>query len=272
MTNLVLTKQDVETFNADGFLIKRAFFSKEETEKIYQTALDDKVLRDKAYELDDKEGMKTRLTLWYHPGDDIYGKVMRSQRMVNGVTALLGGSPAHYHTKLMQKEPKIGGAWEWHQDYGYWYKEGFIFPHMISVMVALTTANRENGCLQVLKGSHKIERVEHSTVGEQNGISQDLIDAVTKKFELVYVELQPGDTLFFHCNLWHRSDANLSDNSRWSLISAYNLVDNVPYKKYHDSCVTPLNIVPDDELLKAGTKGLGDDAEFLSVDTDQSLK
>lgn len=70
MTNLVLTKQDVETFNADGYLIKRAFFSKEETEKIYQTALDDKVLRDKAYELDDKEGMKTRLTLWYHPGDD----------------------------------------------------------------------------------------------------------------------------------------------------------------------------------------------------------
>ena len=136
MTNLVLTKQDVGTFNADGYLIKRAFFSKEETEKIYQTALDDKVLRDKAYELDDKEGMKTRLTLWYHPGDDIYGKVMRSQRMVNGVTALLGGSPAHYHTKLMQKEPKIGGAWEWHQDYGYWYKEGFIFPHMISVMVA----------------------------------------------------------------------------------------------------------------------------------------
>ncbi|MEJ7676121.1 MAG: phytanoyl-CoA dioxygenase family protein [Chitinophagaceae bacterium] len=34
---------------------------------------------------------------------------------------------ALYHTKLLQKEPKIGGAWEWHQDYGYWYKNGFYF-------------------------------------------------------------------------------------------------------------------------------------------------
>ena len=25
----------------------------------------------------------------------------------------------HYHFKLMKKEPKVGGAWEWHQDYGY---------------------------------------------------------------------------------------------------------------------------------------------------------
>ena len=28
----------------------------------------------------------------------------------------------------MQKEPKVGGAWEWHQDYGYWYKNEFLFP------------------------------------------------------------------------------------------------------------------------------------------------
>ena len=52
----------------------------------------------------------------------------------------------------MQKEPKVGGAWEWHQDYGYWYKNQFMFPdELISVMVALTEANKGNGCLQVIK-------------------------------------------------------------------------------------------------------------------------
>ena len=62
----------------------------------------------------------------------------------------------------MQKEPKVGGAWEWHQDYGYWYKNEFLFPdQMISVMVAITKANKENGCLQVIKGSHKLGRIEH---------------------------------------------------------------------------------------------------------------
>lgn len=31
---------------------------------------------------------------------------------------LLGGEVYHYSTKLMMKEPLIGGRQEWHQDYG----------------------------------------------------------------------------------------------------------------------------------------------------------
>ncbi len=43
--------------------------------------------------------------------------------------------------KLMEKEPQVGGAWEWHQDYGYWYKNEFLFPdQMISIMIAITAA------------------------------------------------------------------------------------------------------------------------------------
>jgi len=268
----LFTKDDIKNFIANGYVIKKGFFTEEETNKVYKTALSDDILRKKAYDLNDKEGMKTRLTLWFHPGNDIYGMLTRSQRMITAVASLLGGTPAHYHTKLMQKEPKVGGAWEWHQDYGYWYKEGFLFPQMISVMVALTPANKQNGCLQVLKGSHKIERVEHGKAGEQVGISQELIDVVTQKFELVYVELEPGDTLFFHCNLWHRSDANRSESSRWSLISAYNLVTNVPYKENHESCITPLEMVSDEAILKIDTIGLDENAAFLSSETDESLK
>ena len=25
----------------------------------------------------------------------------------------------HYHTKIMMKDPELGGSFEWHQDYGY---------------------------------------------------------------------------------------------------------------------------------------------------------
>ncbi|MDX2188909.1 MAG: phytanoyl-CoA dioxygenase family protein [Bacteroidota bacterium] len=106
---------------------------------------------------------KTRLTLWYTPTDDIYVLTTRSKRMVGAVAQLLGDSApvCHFHTKLMQKQPKTGGAWEWHQDYGYWYKNGFLYPdQMISVMLALTEATIENGCLQVIPGSHKMGRVE----------------------------------------------------------------------------------------------------------------
>ena len=28
--------------------------------------------------------------------------------------------------KVLLKEPKSGGAWEWHQDFGYYYNEGLL--------------------------------------------------------------------------------------------------------------------------------------------------
>ena len=94
----------------------------------------------------------------------------KSKRMVDSVDRLMEGESAvcHFHSKLMQKEPKVGGAWEWHQDYGYWYKNEFLLPdQMMSVMVAITDANKENGCLQVIKGSHKMGRIEHGFAGSR---------------------------------------------------------------------------------------------------------
>ena len=101
-------------------------------------------MKDHAFDLNDQSGKKTRLTLWFTPGDDTFGLLTRTERMVKGAQALLGeGEVCHFHSKLMQKEPKVGGAWEVHQDYGYWYKNGFLFPDaMLSIMVALTTAKK----------------------------------------------------------------------------------------------------------------------------------
>jgi ectoine hydroxylase-related dioxygenase (phytanoyl-CoA dioxygenase family) len=192
--------------------------------------------------------------------------------MVNAVEMILGGPSAHYHSKLMQKEPRVGGAWEWHQDYGYWYSNGFLFPDMVSVMLALTSANKGNGCLQVIKGSHKMGRVEHGMAGQQVGASMEKVEEALNRMELVYVELEPGDTLFFHCNILHRSEANLSENSRWSLISAYNLISNRSYKNEPPSHYMPLVKVADDALIRAGKKGISDSADFLTQEVDAKFK
>jgi hypothetical protein len=32
---------------------------------------------------------------------------------------LLDDEVYHYHSKMSIKQPNIGGAWSWHQDYGY---------------------------------------------------------------------------------------------------------------------------------------------------------
>jgi hypothetical protein len=97
----------------------------------------------------------------------------------------------------------------------------------MSVMVALTEANKENGCLQVIKGSHKLGRVNHGFAGEQVGADMVMVENALKTMELVYCELEPGDALFFHSNLLHRSAANLSDRPRWSIIACYNSQSNI---------------------------------------------
>jgi ectoine hydroxylase-related dioxygenase (phytanoyl-CoA dioxygenase family) len=87
--------------------------------------------------------------------------IARCGRVAGGAERLLGGEAYHYHSKLTMKRPGGGGRWEWHQDYGYWYQNGCLYPDMLSVAVALEPATRENGCMQVLRGSHKLGRIEH---------------------------------------------------------------------------------------------------------------
>jgi ectoine hydroxylase-related dioxygenase (phytanoyl-CoA dioxygenase family) len=231
-------------------------------------------MRSNAFDLTDQSGKSTKLTLWFTPGDDTYGLLVRSQSMVNAVQTLLGeGEVCHFHSKLMQKEPKVGGAWEWHQDYGYWYKNGFLYPEaMISVMVALTEATVENGCLQVLKGTHKMGRFEHLFAGEQQGADMPFVEEALKTCERVHVELKPGDVLFFHSNLLHMSDANLSDKPRWSLISAYNMSYNKPFREKNMSCITPVQTVPDDAILQSSHKGLSSGTDFLRKEDEITLK
>jgi ectoine hydroxylase-related dioxygenase (phytanoyl-CoA dioxygenase family) len=275
MKDLKITPQQLADYNADGYLITRNFLSAAAVDKLYTIAVEDDTMQKHSFDLNDQTGKKTRLALWYTPGNDAYGLLTKSNRMINSVHALMEGDSAvcHFHSKLMQKEPKVGGAWEWHQDYGYWYKNEFLLPaQMMSVMIAITAANKLNGCLQVIKGSHKMGRIEHGFAGEQVGASQHYVDRALKTMELVYVELMPGDALFFHSNLLHRSAANLSDNSRWSLISVYNRQSNVPYNEPSASSTIPLETVPDAALMEWETKGLTDTANFLEKEKDEALK
>jgi ectoine hydroxylase-related dioxygenase (phytanoyl-CoA dioxygenase family) len=228
-----------------------------------------------AVDLNDQSGKKTRLTLWFTPGDDVYSLLIRSQRMVSSVAKLLDSDApvCHFHSKLMQKEPRVGGAWEWHQDYGYWYKDQFMFPDQLaSVMVALTEANRQNGCLQVIKGSHKMGRVNHGFAGEQVGADMQMVDNALKTMELVYCELEPGDALFFHSNILHRSEANLSDRPRWSMICCYNAQSNPAYNETSASYNVPVDVVPDEAILEWNAGGAGASTDFLKKENDSALK
>jgi hypothetical protein len=274
MSTTTLTPQQIESFHKDGYLIVKKFIAHKAVEKLYGTAIGDNAMENNAMNVTDQTGKNSKLSLWFTPGNDVFGYLTRSESIVNGVAALLDSDApvCHYHSKLMQKEPKVGGAWEWHQDYGYWYKNQFMFPdQLISVMVALTPANKQNGCLQVIKGSHKLGRINHGFAGEQVGADMVMVNNALKTMDLVYVEIEPGDALFFHSNILHRSEANLSDHPRWSIISCYASQSNLAYNENSTSWKTPIELVPDNAITDWESTSLSN-ADFLKKENDPALK
>ena len=275
MARGMLKEEEIARYHEDGFVLVRGMFDGEEIGRLRQAAREDSELDRHTYGRADGEGGTTRLSLWNQPGDGIYGMFARCRRVVDSMEKLLGGEVYHYHSKMVMKEPLVGGAFTWHQDYGYWYQNGVLFPLLASVFIAVDEATRENGCLQVLKRSHELGRIDHVLTGEQAGADPERVAEARKRLELVHVEMAPGDALFFHCNLLHRSDQNKSPNPRWSLICCYNAARNDPYKDSHHPRYTPLKKVEDEAIKQVALKRFGDDPTdvgWLDPEEDISAK
>jgi ectoine hydroxylase-related dioxygenase (phytanoyl-CoA dioxygenase family) len=122
-------------------------------------------------------------------------------------------------------------------------------------MVALDRTTRANGCLQVMRGSHLMGRIDHGLLeGQQVGADLARVEEAKKQLEIVHAEMEPGDGLFFHCNTLHRSDQNRSPDRRWTLICCYNAARNDPYREHHHPRYTKLDKVADDALRAAGLR------------------
>ena len=271
---MVLTNDQKREFSENGYILIRNLFSEEEISALSSAARNDHEM-DKASALrDDGKGNAVKLSLWNHPGNGIYGMFARCKKLVSKVEELLGGEVYHYHSKMVLKDARVGGAWAWHQDYGYWYQNGLLFPDLISVMISVDKATVENGCLQVIRGSHKMGRVNHVLTGDQAGADMERVNEVLKVREKVYCEMEPGDALFFHANLLHASDQNNSQNPRWALICCYNKATNNPFKESHHPSYTKLNVVDDDMILKVARQhNVSQGTEFVDLKTtDKSAK
>ena len=109
----------------------RGMFDDEEIGLLLRSAKEDRALDEHSYGKDDGEGGRVRLSLWNHPGDGIYGMFARCRRMVDACEQILDDEVYHYHSKMIMKDAKVGGAWTWHQDYGYWYQNGVLFPDLV---------------------------------------------------------------------------------------------------------------------------------------------
>lgn len=274
MSVQTLSPEQISSYRENGFLLLPDFFAADIIDQVRATGTADKVLDQASFGRADGEGGTVRLSLWNHPTDTIYGAIARSRSMVEVIEQLVGDEIYHYHSKMIMKDARIGGAWAWHQDYGYWYQNGVLKPDLCSAFIAIDPCTRENGCLQVVRGSHHLGRLEHQVTGAQAGIDPERLDAIEARLETVYVLMNPGDLLLFHPNTLHRSDQNKSEKPRWSMICCYNAASNSPYKESHHPSYTKLHKIEDADIMSFTDKqfSVEDRDALMAGDADKSIE
>ncbi len=132
-----------------------------------------------------------------------------------------------------------GNRFLWHQDFWYWGNEdgqdaygraGRPFPDLATCFVAIDAATRRNGCFELLRASHKLGRVpfEVKPWGQRVPDAAAIETAFNSGCEAVFCELEPGDAVFFHCEMLHQSGPNATDDPRWAFLICYDPIHNAP--------------------------------------------
>ena len=156
-------------------------------------------------------------------------------------------------------------------DYGYWYNQGLLYPDLLSAMVALEPATKENGCLQLLRGTQTMGRIDHSLVGQQQGADDERVSAAMQRHDRVYATMEAGDVCFFHALTLHASAPNTSSSSRWALTCCYNKRTNDPIVESFHPGYTPLEILGDEHVqMLGGIAEWTEESDLLGADVNES--
>ncbi|KAK3088538.1 hypothetical protein FSP39_020279, partial [Pinctada imbricata] len=267
-----VTSKMKKDFDEHGYIMVRNLLDAEELQKVKQVLEDNDEIIKNAFGVADGTGRESKMALWSHPGSDVTGMVARCNKVAETCEKLLDGEVYHYHTKLMMKNANEGGSHLWHQDYGYWYKNGCLYPDMMTVFISIDRCSKENGCLQILRGSQKCGRIEHVMVAGQTGADLDRVKEIEKVCPLEHVEMEPGDALFFHCNLLHTSTGNFSPFRRWAFLCAYNKASNNPVIVHHHPQYTPLVKMPNNSIRECQNVTDMSGKEFMNPKNDRTIR
>ncbi|MDZ4735717.1 MAG: phytanoyl-CoA dioxygenase family protein [Rhodospirillaceae bacterium] len=244
-----LSDSECRHFHADGFVIRRGFFPVDEIAPLIEACRADPEIDGAAWALADSNGQPQEVATWTELGNDILGVFPRVARMVEAAETVLGMKVYHWHSKLSMKRPGSSGSWDWHQDYGYWYDEGTLYPDFVTVTVALDKMDRANGCLKLVRGSHRCGRIDVKKVGSASGTDPERLKWVFERHETVECNMEPGDVVLFHSNTLHASGPNASDRPRTLIHCTYNAIDNAPLAPGQERhAFRPLEKLDDDAL------------------------
>ncbi|WP_231891251.1 phytanoyl-CoA dioxygenase family protein [Paenibacillus swuensis] len=136
---------------------------------------------------------------------------MLSDEVLDVVEQLIGPNIGLWSSHFICKDPFVGRKTPWHEDSSYWKGRVSNFDNIITVWLAIDDSNKENGCMQVIPGSHANGFSDYESVdGEKILFNTQFKDVDVSK--AVHFELKRGECSLHDSRIIHGADANTSPN------------------------------------------------------------
>uniref|UniRef100_A0A0N5A5K1 phytanoyl-CoA dioxygenase n=1 Tax=Parastrongyloides trichosuri TaxID=131310 RepID=A0A0N5A5K1_PARTI len=235
----VLTEGQRKQYEKDGYIVIKNCIPKYEIEK-YRQRFEDiccgkvniptlTVMKDISTLREEFKGEKVISKIQDFNEDEILFQYCCYPSVIDVVKDLIGNnSPSptilSMHTMLINKPPdsgKLTSRHPMHQDLNYF---PFRPPSAICcAWTAMEKINRSNGCLVVLPGTHKGQLLKHSYPNWEGGINKAYhgIQNYNPETPRLHLEMECGDTVFFHPLLIHGSGTNRTNGFRKAISCHY---------------------------------------------------
>lgn len=219
----MITQDHVQLYQEQGFVIIRGLFSAEEVASYsdhYTTLRESGTYPGDSAGIDigsDDPLQKYPRMIHMHRWDEISMKWMIDARLNKSMTALLGNEPYAVQTMLYFKPAGARGQ-ALHQDQSYLQVQPGT---CMAAWLALDDCDEENGCLQMVPGSHKWPLLCLTDADINQSFTEITVD-LPADVETTPIIMQAGDVAFFNGQVVHGSFPNTStDRFRRALIGHY---------------------------------------------------
>lgn len=223
----MLTKQQIEEFKRDGYVIVRGLYTDDEIRQITEwteevTAWPEVQGKYMMYfeksQLDPNQRILSRMEDIepFHAG---FSQLFTTDKMQGCVSELFGEEAVLFKDKINFKMPG-GDGFKAHQDVQAGW-DRYASLH-ITALVSIDASTLENGCLQLAPGHHK-----QGFIGESWKPLQE--DAL----EYISVPTEPGDAVFFDSFAPHRSDPNRTSSARRVLYVTFNRLSEGDHRRQY---------------------------------------
>ncbi|NQX57928.1 phytanoyl-CoA dioxygenase family protein [Paenibacillus qinlingensis] len=207
-----LTQEEVAFYKKNGyFLYDKQLFSAEKLAELTEVFEDQ--LKQKGSKLSDELDTP-------HFREDRLLNFLLSDDVLDLVEPIIGPNIGLWSSHFICKDPFVGRATPWHEDSAYWKGRVSNFDNIITVWLAIDNSTKENGCMQVIPGTHSNGFSEYENVdGAKNLFSTQIknIDTSTA----VHFELQKGQCSLHDSRIIHGADPNKSEFRRCGYTMRY---------------------------------------------------